>query len=163
MGFDFLSPSELRFVFLPAAYRSPLSTVVGGVQLINIRRFGGVRVLGLRSWSSLTPDHCDSHVLLNVAGELVLGTVRRCGRSGVLAARIRDGFVADLELSHVRLFYIYGGRGLDFLLLFWARAIAVLSTLSTLRTLWSSVLVPASRCRLEAQPLSPHQLHITAR
>ena len=46
----------------------------------------------------------DSRVLLAVASELVLGTVRRCGRSGVLAARLRFGFTADLELSHVRLF-----------------------------------------------------------
>ena len=51
----------------------------------------------------------DSCILLAVAGELVLGTVLRCGRSGVLAARLRFGFMADLELSHVRLFYIYEG------------------------------------------------------
>ena len=55
------------------------------------------------------PIIVDSRVLLAVAGELVLGTVRHCGRSGVLAARLRFGFTADLELSHVRLFYIYEG------------------------------------------------------
>ena len=78
------------------------------------------------------PIIVDSRVLLAVAGELVLGTVRRCGRSGVLAARLRFGFTADLELSHVRfLLYIWAG-GLDFLLLFWARAVIVFSVLSTL-------------------------------
>ena len=110
------------------------------------------------------PDHCDSCVLLAMAGELVLRTTRRFGRFEVLAARLKFGSAADLELSHVRfLLYIRGPGVLDFLLLFWARAIAILSALSTLQTLWSSVLVPASRCRLEAQPLSPHQLRITAR
>ena len=64
------------------------------------------------------PDHCDSHVLLTVAGELVLGTVLRYRRSGVLAARIRFGFAADLELSHVRLFIYTGGGGLDFFIVF---------------------------------------------
>ena len=53
----------------------------------------------------------------------MLGTARRCGRSGVLAARLRFGFAADLELSHVRLFYIYGDGIWIFLLLFWALAV----------------------------------------
>ena len=54
------------------------------------------------------------HALFAIAGELMLGTVRRCGRSGVLAVRLRFGFAADLELSHVRLFYICGGKGFGF-------------------------------------------------
>ena len=65
------------------------------------------------SVSDLGPHRCpiivDSCILLSIVGELVLGTFRRCGRSGVLAARVRFGFAADLELSHVQLFYIYEG------------------------------------------------------
>ena len=66
------------------------------------------------------PIIVDSRVLLVVVGELVLGIVHHYGRFGVLAARLIFGFAADLELSHVQLFYIYGDRICIFLLLFWA-------------------------------------------
>ena len=103
------------------------------------------------------------HALFTVASELMLGTIRRCGRSGILAAHFT--FVPrPIRLVTRATLYIYGGRGFGFfLLLFHARAVVILAALLTLRTLWSSVLVPASRCRLEAQPLSPHQLRIIAR
>ena len=140
-----------------------LSVVAGELTLGAILRCGRYITLAALFHFLSTPDHCDSRILLAIVDELVLGTIRHCGRSRILAARLRFGFAADLELSHVRLFYIYGGRGLEFLLLFWARAVVVLSALSTLQTLWSSVLVLTSRCRLEAQLLSSHQLRITAR
>ena len=52
------------------------------------RRCGGVQVAGLRSQSPLTPDHrFFSRIYSPLTDELRMVTVRRCGRSRILAAR----------------------------------------------------------------------------
>ena len=74
------------------------------------RRCGGVRVAGLRSQSPSMPDH---HYFSRAADELRMVTVRRCGRSGVLAARLRS---VSHPIRHVtRAIFLYiRGRDLDF-------------------------------------------------
>ena len=53
------------------------------------------------------------HALFTIAGELMLGTIRRCGRSGILAAHFT--FVPrPIRLVTRATLYIYGGRGFGF-------------------------------------------------
>ena len=77
------------------------------VDVVPFRRCGGKTTLGCRCENPPTPD-LFSHVLFTVADVLILVTIRRCGGSGVLAARFRFVSWPIQSPPHVRTLYICG-------------------------------------------------------
>ena len=100
------------------------------------RRYGGSQDVGLPSRrpavaeeSELLASDLGPHrrpiivIFSRTADELRMVTVCRCGRSGVLAARLRSVSRPIRHVTHATFFYIYGDGIWIFLLLFWARAV----------------------------------------